>query len=85
MDIQLTTKDFLRVFEHIISKGENKGDKHQLGELSAWQDFDGYTCWLSYRDVTVTLMFHGKLKVDYEKMDNYDDLLMRCRRIIREK
>ncbi|MDH5915683.1 DUF3081 domain-containing protein [Vibrio splendidus] len=72
MDNRITIIEFLRVFDCIRSSGE------QLGEMVAWHDYDGYTCWLSYRDVTVTLMFHGSLRIEYDKASNYEDFINRC-------
>ncbi|WP_102385161.1 DUF3081 domain-containing protein [Vibrio cyclitrophicus] len=88
MDNRITIKEFLRVFDYIRSSGEqleNKyqfgeqlENKYQFGEMFAWHDYDGYTCWLSYRDVTVTLMFHGSLKIEYDKAPNYEGFINRC-------
>ncbi|MGF1848624.1 DUF3081 domain-containing protein [Vibrio lentus] len=78
MDNRITIIEFLRVFDCIRSSGEQLDNKYQLGEMVAWHDYDGYTCWLSYRDVTVTLMFHGSLKIEYDKASNYEDFINRC-------
>ncbi|WP_305405408.1 DUF3081 domain-containing protein [Photobacterium leiognathi] len=82
MDNQLTIKEFLRVFDHIRSIGKPLDSKYLLEDIYAWHDYDGYTCWLNYRDVTVTLMFHGSLKVEYEKHTNYVDFTKRCLSLI---
>ncbi len=78
MDNRLTTKEFLRVFDCIRSTGDRLDNKYLLGEVYAWHDYDGYTCWLGYRDVTVTLMFHGSLKIEFEKSSNYSDFTKQC-------
>ncbi|MBC7002190.1 DUF3081 domain-containing protein [Photobacterium sp. BZF1] len=78
MDNRLTSKEFLRVFDRIRSKGDKLEHKYQLGQLQAWHDYDGYTCWLGYKDVTVTMMFHGSLKIDYDKPANYNDFIKQC-------
>lgn len=78
MDSRITIKEFLRVFDYLRSTGEQLDNKYQLGEMFAWHDYDGYTCWLSYRDVTVTLMFHGSLKIEYDKASNYEDFINHC-------
>ncbi|MEZ8855792.1 DUF3081 domain-containing protein [Vibrio atlanticus] len=75
---RITIKEFLRVFDYLRSTGEQLDNKYQLGEMFAWHDYDGYTCWLSYRDVTVTLMFHGSLKIEYDKTSNYEDFINHC-------
>ena len=78
MESRLTIKEFLRVFDSIRSKGDRLDHKYQLGEMIAWHDYDGYTCWLGYKDVTVTLMFHGSLKIEYDSSTNYADFIERC-------
>ncbi|SBS63378.1 DUF3081 domain-containing protein [Vibrio atlanticus] len=78
MDSRITIKEFLRVFDYLRSTGEQLDNKYQLGEMFAWHDYDGYNCWLSYRDVTITLMFHGSLKIEYDKASNYEDFINRC-------
>ncbi|WP_375748841.1 DUF3081 domain-containing protein [Vibrio sp. HN007] len=78
MDNRLSVKDFLRVFDQVRSHGDRTDHKYQLGEMYAWHDYDGYTCWIGYKDVTVTLMFHGSLKIDYGNLSNYSDFIKHC-------
>ncbi|KJF80966.1 DUF3081 domain-containing protein [Photobacterium angustum] len=78
MERKLTIKEFLRVFDYIRSTGEQLNNRYKLGDIYAWHDYDGYTCWLNYRDVTVTLMFHGSLNVEYDKLANYSDFTHQC-------
>ncbi|MEC7939926.1 MAG: DUF3081 domain-containing protein [Pseudomonadota bacterium] len=82
MDNRITIIEFLRVFEFIRSSGEQLNNKYQVGEMIAWHDYDGYTCWLSYKDVTVTLMFHGSLKIEYDNASNYAEFINRCMRVL---
>lgn len=85
MDSRLTIKEFLRVFDHIRSLGDRLDNQYQLGEICAWHDYDGYTCWLSYKDVTVTLMFHGSLKIEYDHSSSYFDFNKQCLAMISSK
>ena len=62
---------YLYVFNHVISQGEKRESVFYDGELSAWHDFDGYTCWIAYKDLTITLLFHGRFDIDYK----YEDTL----------
>ncbi|USD67381.1 DUF3081 family protein [Vibrio sp. SCSIO 43136] len=78
MDNKLTVKDFLQVFDFIRSRGERHDHKFQLGDMQAWHDYDGYTCWLGFKDVTVTLMFHGSLKIDYRKEASFEEFTQQC-------
>ncbi len=78
MENRLTIMQFLRVFDAIRETGERTESKYMIGEMAAWHDYDGYTCWLGYKDVTVTLMFHGSLKIEYEDASNYAVFLKQC-------
>jgi hypothetical protein len=65
----------LNVYNHIVSNGEKQGDKYVLGELSAWHDFDGYTCFLGYKELTMSLYFHGKFAYDYENESTREEFI----------
>lgn len=78
MDNRLTTKEFLRVFDYICSHGDKMDNQYKLGEIQASHDYDGYTCWLTFKDVTVTLMFHSSLKIEYGETSNYADFIGQC-------
>ncbi|OCH19916.1 DUF3081 domain-containing protein [Aliivibrio sp. 1S128] len=82
MDSRLTTKEFLRVFDCVRSSGDLQNTKYHLDDISAWHDYDGYTCWLGYKDVIVTLMFHGSLKIEFDKSSNYSYFTKQCLAII---
>ncbi len=60
------TKFFLRVFELVSKKGTIHNGCREFNGVKAWHDFDGYTCWLAYKDLTVTLLFHGGLSIDFD-------------------
>ncbi|MGF1711803.1 DUF3081 domain-containing protein [Vibrio kagoshimensis] len=85
MDKKLTIKEFLRVFDCIRASGDRLDDRYVLDEVYAWHDYDGYTCWLSYKDVTVTLMFHGTLKIEHGKPSNYSAFISHCLAMITTK
>jgi len=57
-------KTCLRVFNEITSKGTRSEHYFEYQGFKAWSDFDGYTCFLQYNQVTMTLMFHGKYEID---------------------
>jgi len=42
---------------------------YEFAGIRAANDFDGYTCWLAYKDLTITLLFHGKYDFDYKDED----------------
>lgn len=57
----------LALFNKVISQGEKLGNgKYQLKQVLAWHDHDGYTCYLSFKDLTMTLYFHSKYAYDYQ-------------------
>lgn len=61
----------LNVYNHIVSHGEKQAESYVLGELSAWHDFDGYTCYIGYKDLVMTLYFHSRFSYDYENDETY--------------
>lgn len=74
----LTTKMLLQVFDLVTSKGEREQSHWTLNGIRAWHDFDGYTCWLSYKDLIATLLFHGKLSVEYEHAETLAEFSVQC-------
>lgn len=55
---------YLSVFNNIIKQGEKHNGKYYSHGLSAWHDFDGYTCYLGYQGLTMTLYFHNRYTYD---------------------
>lgn len=70
----------LRVYGLVIDKGTKVQDSKSAPEqqlstegnggyyyqdMLAWSDYDGYTAYLKYNQVTLTLLFHGKYMLDY--------------------
>ncbi|MFT6735256.1 MAG: hypothetical protein ACJAS9_003461, partial [Polaribacter sp.] len=52
-----------------LTEGVKVEGEYKFLGIRAWHDFEGYTCWLAYKDLTVTLLFHGKFSIDYEQKD----------------
>jgi hypothetical protein len=69
MSSRLDIKTCLSVFNHVLSRGEKNDDNYIFQGLTAWSDFDGYNCFLSHNNVTLTMMFHGKYHLDYPSRD----------------
>ena len=70
MDVnKLKKRDLLQAFDLVTPKGIKTDGVYELSGVKASQDFDGYTCWLSFKDLTVTLLFHGAFDMDYEDED----------------
>ncbi|QBY04808.1 DUF3081 domain-containing protein [Thalassotalea sp. HSM 43] len=70
MENLIDNKLALTAFERITRLGEKTDTGYQFQGVSAWQDYDGYTCFLGYNDVTMTLMFHGKYDIEYSTSDS---------------
>ncbi len=70
---QIALMDNLSVFNKIVSEGEKTGSKYHLNGLNAWHDYDGYTCYIEYKDLTLTLLFHGKLALDYKQKKTLEE------------
>ena len=66
-------RHILETFEIVTSKGIKKNNEYQLSEMRAWHDFDGYVCWLGYKDLTITLLFHGKYQLDYQHSETVSE------------
>jgi hypothetical protein len=70
MDVnKLKKRDLLQAFDLVTTKGIKTDGVYELSGVKASQDFDGYTCWLSFKDLTVTLLFHGAFDMNYEDED----------------
>jgi hypothetical protein len=68
MDInQLKKTRLLEVFNLITTHGNKIDGSYELSNIRASHDFDGYTCWMAYKDLTITLLFHGQYSLDYKE------------------
>jgi hypothetical protein len=71
-DRQLTLRDFLEIYDFITKEGIKLDGIYEHLGIKAWHDFDGYTCWLGYKDLTITLLFHGRFSIEYEHKDTLE-------------
>jgi hypothetical protein len=78
----LKSRDFLKIFDLVSTKGIKLEGTYEYLGIRAWHDFDGYTCWLAYKDLTITLLFHGKLGVDYQQADTFHEFYKRVNSLI---
>ncbi|PKH01363.1 DUF3081 domain-containing protein [Psychromonas sp. MB-3u-54] len=69
---KIKKQNMLKMFNLVTTKGSRTDGVYELSGIRASQDFDGYTCWLAYKDLTVTIMFHGKHDFDYKEKDTLD-------------
>ncbi|WP_394201064.1 DUF3081 family protein [Shewanella waksmanii] len=75
MKNQLDVTMALCAYNQVIKLGEKSEGVYHYQHLQAWHDFDGYTCYLSAYGVTLTLLFHGKYQLEYQKSDQLNDFL----------
>ncbi len=71
MKNQVDLKHSLSVFNFICEKGQRINNKYEFEGLTAWSDFDGYTCYLAFNQVTLTMFFHGKYHLSYDKASQF--------------
>ena len=81
MQNNLDQKMYLKAFNMIIEHGEKHGGYYVFNDIKAWHDFDGYCCYLSYNNVEMTLMFHGKYVLDYKKSEFLDSFINKIKLI----
>ena len=55
---------YLSVFNHAIEHGNKRNNKYHYQGIIAWHDFEGYTCYLGYQGLTMTIYFHNKFSYD---------------------
>ncbi|WP_438864022.1 DUF3081 family protein [Neptunicella sp.] len=75
MENELNTKQALSVFNQVCEKGEKRETHYYYQDMEAWHDFDGYTCFLKFNQVTLTLYFHGKYNLDYSDNGQLESFL----------
>lgn len=86
MDIdKLKKRNLLEVFNLITTKGSKVGSDYTYSGIKAGQDFDGYTCWLSYKDLTVTLLFHGPYDLNYKEEDTLKVFFNKIANLLNDK
>lgn len=69
---KIKKQNLLQIFNLITTEGTKEEGVYLFSGITAWHDFDGYTCWLAYEDLTITLMFHGCYDFDYLEDDTLD-------------
>lgn len=82
---QIALMDNLSVFNEVLTRGSRTNSKYQLDGITAWHDYDGYTCYLGYKDLTLTLLFHGKLAIEYQDKNTMTEFYSKTKRILKSK
>tara|TARA_B110000881_G_C18480283_1_gene466132 strand:+ start:109 stop:372 length:264 start_codon:yes stop_codon:yes gene_type:complete len=78
----LKYRDFLRVFDLVATKGTKSSSVYDFLGIQAQHDFDGYTCWLRYKDLTITLLFHGKFEVEFDNKETFGEFYKKASAMI---
>lgn len=73
--------EYLNAYNLVCKEGEKNEQGYTYMGLIAWQDFDGYTCYLSDSSVTMTFLFHGKYQMDYETKDELEKFTKKVTRL----
>lgn len=75
-------RNFLHLFNVVSTQGEKINNGYEFQGIRAWHDFDGYTCWLKYNDLTVTLLFHNKYQFDYQSEDTLTNFMKKANKLL---
>jgi hypothetical protein len=82
---QIAMMDHLTLFNEVLNRGTKLDSSYELDGVTAWHDLDGYTCYLGYKDLTLTLLFHGKVALEYEHKETRADFDNKIRAILAAK
>jgi len=86
MDVnKLEKRNLLKAFNLITSKGNKSDGAYEFSDIKASHDFDGYTCWLAYKDLTITMLFHGPYRFDYKDKETVDIFFKKISKLLDDK
>ena len=74
--------DMLQVFNLVTTLGDKTKSSYEYQGLKAWHDFDGYTCFLGYKDLTLTLLFHGRYTFDFTEQATMDAFIAKVNKLL---
>jgi hypothetical protein len=82
---KLKKRNMLQVFNLVITHGNKQQDFYELAGIRASQDFDGYSCWLAYQDLTISLLFHGSYDFDYKNDKTVEMFFKKITKLLEDK
>jgi hypothetical protein len=82
---KIALSDSLQAFDIVLSKGHHIDHHYEYQGLKAWHDFDGYTCYIGYKDLTLTLLFHGRYTVDFQQQETLKAFLSKVNKLLASK
>lgn len=68
----MNISQYLYVFNYICAQGFKSENVYYAEDFVAWHDFDGYTCYIGYKDVLLTLHFYGKHSLTYQDKNSFN-------------
>lgn len=77
-DKSLDIKQAMRVFNQVQTHGEKRQGRYYWRQLEASSDFDGYTLYLNYQNVKLSLFFHNSYHISFntrQELDQFYQLL----------
>lgn len=75
-------RNYLKVFNLVTTKGDKIDTHYEFEGISASHDFDGYTCWLTFQDLTITLLFHNKYQFEYTNTETVERFVKKVDRLL---
>lgn len=72
---------YLYVFNYICTKGLKTEGVFYHEEIFAWHEKDGYTCYIGYKDLVLTLHFHGNNSFTYQNkntLEEFSEVIKGC-------
>ena len=82
---KIVLNDVLQAFNLVLVKGYKVDSCYEYQGVKAWHDFDGYTCFLSYKDLTLTLLFHGRYTVDFQQQETLSAFVSKVNKLLAAK
>jgi len=70
MKNSIDLKRCLLAYDLVCKNGKLTSGRYEYSGLTAWTDFDGYHCFLNFKDVEMTLMFHGKYDIQFKSAES---------------
>lgn len=72
-DRRLDIKQAMRVFNKVQNHGIKRENCYNWQQFEASADYDGYTLYLSNTKVKLTLYFHNKYRLEFNKRHDLDE------------
>lgn len=80
----MNLSQYLYVFNYICTQGVKSENVYYTEDFIAWHDFDGYTCYIGYKDVVLTLNFHGNNSFTYQDKKSFENFNVKIQNFLPE-